>query len=251
MESLNVKRYRRVRAVVTGTATVAAALTLSVGAAGLLLRCVDAVAASPAAANAASAARAATAGDAGLVASIASGLGHMNGVRAQFTQTQTLSAMREPLVNTGSLLFFRARGVIWHIDTPYKTTYVIDDAGVSEVNASGQRVKGAGTPRTGGAQGVAQVSRMMRSMLGGDLSALYAQFDVDARGTPEQWQMLLKPNQPQLAQSIKSLQMSGGAYLQHLRITLANGDVTQLDFTHSSAVDALTPAERTLFGGSS
>ena len=253
MESLNMKRYRRARAVVTGTVTVAAALSLSVGAAGLLLRCVDAVAASPASANAASAntAAAASAGNPGLVASIASELGHMNGVRAQFTQTQTLSAMREPLVNTGSLLFFRARGVIWHIDTPYKTTYVIDDAGVSEVNADGQHVKTAGTPRTGGAQGVAQVSRMMRAMLGGDLSALYAQFDVDARGTPEQWQMLLKPNQPQLAQAIKSLQMSGGAYLQHLRITLANGDVTQLDFTRSSAVDALTPAERTLFGASS
>jgi hypothetical protein len=255
MESLNLKRYRRMRAMVTGTVTVVAALTLSVGAAGLLLRCVDAVAASPAAANAASAsaaAAAASAGNPGLVASIASELGHMNGVRAQFTQTQTLSAMREPLVNTGSLLFFRARGVIWHIDTPYKTTYVIDDAGVSEVNPNGQHLKTEGAPHTGGgAQGVAQVSRMMRSMFGGDLSALYAQFDVDARGTPEQWQMLLKPNQPQLAQAIKSLQMSGGAYLQHVRITLANGDVTQLDFTRSSAVDALTPAERALFGASS
>jgi hypothetical protein len=253
MESLNVQRFRRVRAMVTGTVAVVAALTLSVGAAGLLLRCVDAVAASPAAnAASANATAAASAGNPGLVASIASELGQMNGVRAQFTQTQTLSAMREPLVNTGSLLFFRARGVIWQIDTPYKTTYVIDDAGVSEVNANGQHVKSAGTPRTGGGgQGVAQVSRMMRSMFGGDLSALYAQFDVDAHGTPGQWQMSLKPNQPQLAQSIRSLQMSGGAYLQHLRITLANGDVTQLDFTHSSAVDALTPAERTLFGASS
>jgi hypothetical protein len=259
MESLNAQRFRRVCALATGTVAVVAALTLSVGAAGLLLRCVDAVAATPAAngasgatSSAASGAAAASAGNPGLVASIASGLGHMNGVRAQFTQTQTLAAMREPLVSTGSLLFFRARGVIWHIDTPYKTTYVIDDAGVSEVNADGQHVQTTGVPRTGGgAQGVAQVSRMMRAMFGGDLSALYAQFDVDARGTPQQWRMLLKPNQPQLAQAIRNLQMSGGAYLQQVRITLANGDVTQIDFTRSSAVDAPTPAERELFGASS
>ena len=44
--------------------------------------------------------------------------------------------------------------------------------------------------------------------------------------------------------------MSGGAFLQTLRITLANGDVTQLDFTGSTAVDELTPAERALFGAS-
>ena len=61
-------------------------------------------------------------------------------MRAQFTQTQTLSAMKQPLVSTGSLLFFRERGVIWHVDTPYKATYVITDAGVREVDANGQRV---------------------------------------------------------------------------------------------------------------
>jgi hypothetical protein len=40
-------------------------------------------------------------------------------------------------------------------------------------------------------------------------------------------------NQPQIAQSIKGLEMDGGDYLQSLRITLANGDVTKLEFvTH-------------------
>jgi outer membrane lipoprotein-sorting protein len=207
----------------------------------------------PARANAATTATAASAsasGNAALVASVASHLGQVKGIRAQFKQTQTLSAMRQPLVSTGSLLFFRERGVIWKIDTPYKAGYVIDDAGVSELNADGQRVKATGTQPANGARGVAEVSKMMRAMLGGDLSALYAQFDVAAQGTPEHWQMQLTPNQPQLAQSIKTLQMSGGAYLQTLRITLANGDVTQLDFSGSTAVDELTPAERALFGAS-
>ncbi len=191
------------------------------------------------------AAQPASASDTGLVSQVAGHLAQAKGVRAQFTQTQTLAAMKQPLVSTGSLVFFRERGVIWQIDTPYRATYVITDSGVSEVNANGQRTN---TNSGNGVRGVAQVSRMMRAMLGGDLSALYAQFDVHADGTPAQWRMQLTPNQPQLAQSIKGLEMSGGDYLQALRITLANGDVTRIDFANRAAVTELPPADRTLFG---
>jgi outer membrane lipoprotein-sorting protein len=191
------------------------------------------------------AAQPASSGNTGLVSQITTRLAQAKGVRAQFTQTQTLAAMKQPLVSTGSLVFFRDRGVIWQIDTPYKATYVITDSGVNEVSASGQRTS---TNSGNGVRGVAQVSRMMRAMLGGDLSALYAQFDVHADGTPAQWRMQLTPNQPQLAQSIKGLEMSGGDYLQALRITLANGDITRIDFANSAVVNELPPAERTLFG---
>lgn len=187
----------------------------------------------------------ANAGNPALVSQIAAHLAQAKGVRAQFTQTQTLAAMKQPLVSTGSLLFFRERGVIWQIDTPYKATYVMTDAGVTEVNATGQRVT---THSAQGARGVAQVSKMMRAMLGGDLSALYSQFDVQAEGSVAQWRMQLTPNQPQIAQSIKGLAMSGGDYLQSLRITLANGDLTRLDFAKSEAVSEPTPAELSLLG---
>jgi outer membrane lipoprotein-sorting protein len=182
---------------------------------------------------------------AGLVSQIAAHLGHAKGIRARFTQTQTRSALKQPLVSTGSLLLVRERGVIWRIDTPYQATYLITDAGVSEVTAAGERVDGK-EPR--GARGVADVSKMMRAMLGGDLTALYSRFDVQADGTPARWHMQLTPNQPQLAQAIKGLQMAGGDYLQTLRITLANGDITTLDFTDSTTVTELTPAEQKLFG---
>ncbi|MEX3895292.1 outer membrane lipoprotein carrier protein LolA [Paraburkholderia sp. BR10954] len=183
--------------------------------------------------------------NAALVSQIAAHLAQPKGVRSQFTQTQTLAAMKQPLVSNGTLLFFRERGVIWQIDTPYKATYVITDAGVAQVDASGRRVSTHGAQ---GTRGVAQVSKMMRAMLGGDLSALYSQFDVSAEGSAAQWRMRLTPNQPQLAQSIKGLDMSGGAYLESLRITLANGDVTKLEFANSTAVAEPTPDERSLFG---
>ncbi|MGF6663050.1 outer membrane lipoprotein-sorting protein [Paraburkholderia atlantica] len=197
------------------------------------------------ASNPAPASNAANNANAALVSQIAAHLAQAKGVRSQFTQTQTLAAMKQPLVSNGTLLFFRERGVIWQIDTPYKATYVITDAGVAKVDASGHRVT---THSAQGTRGVAQVSKMMRAMLGGDLSALYSQFDVSAEGSAAQWRMRLTPNQPQLAQSIKGLDMSGGDYLQSLRITLANGDVTKLEFANSTAVAEPTPDERGLFG---
>ncbi|ADG16330.1 outer membrane lipoprotein carrier protein LolA [Paraburkholderia atlantica] len=195
--------------------------------------------------NPAPASNAANNANAALVSQIAAHLAQAKGVRSQFTQTQTLAAMKQPLVSNGTLLFFRERGVIWQIDTPYKATYVITDAGVAQVDASGRRVSTHSAQAT---RGVAQVSKMMRAMLGGDLSALYSQFDVSAEGSAAQWRMRLTPNQPQLAQSIKGLDMSGGDYLQSLRITLANGDVTKLEFANSTAVAEPTPDERSLFG---
>lgn len=181
--------------------------------------------------------------DTALVSDIAARLSSVKGIRADFTQTQTLSAMKQPLVSAGSLLFDRARGVIWRIISPYKVTYVISDSGVREIDAAGQVIRAGSTAR-----GAAQVSRMMRDMLGGDLSALYAQFDVEASGTPARWTMVMRPNQPQLAQSIRSLQMRGGAYLQALTITFANGNVTAMVFTRSAPAGVLTPVERSWLG---
>jgi hypothetical protein len=193
----------------------------------------------------ASSASAATARDAGLVSQIMARLAQPKGIRAHFTQTRTLAAMRGPLVSNGSLLFFRDRGVIWQIDTPYKKTWVMGDSGIVEVDAAGHRIASGAAQ---GARGAAEVAKMMRAMLGGDLSALYSQFDVEARGTTSRWQMRLVPRQPQLAQAVIELELSGGDFLQRLHISLANGDEMQFDFTGSTEVTDLTPADEALFG---
>ncbi|RKP50708.1 outer membrane lipoprotein carrier protein LolA [Trinickia fusca] len=220
--------------------TRALALTLALG----MLGAFGGLSVAAQAATAASAPAANTADDARLVAQITALLAGKPGVRAQFRQTQTLAALKAPLVSTGSLVFWRERGVLWRIDTPYRTTYVIGDVGVSEIDANGKRVSRA-SPRAGG---IAQVSRMMRAMLGGDLSALYSQFDVTASGTLRAWRLELAPNQPQLAQAIKSLHLDGDTFLRTLVITAANGDTTRIDFTDSAAFDAPAPNERALWG---
>jgi carboxylesterase type B len=184
-----------------------------------------------------------SANDAALVARIAAHLARAAGIRAHFTQTQTLAAMKAPLVSTGSLAFYRDRGVIWRIETPYKSTWVMTDTRVVRIDASGRRVEGGAQS----ARGAAEMSKMMRALLAGDLSALYAQFDVAAQGPLDHWELTLVPNQPQLAQSIRALQMAGGEYLRTLRVTLPNGDVTQLEFAGSAATTSVAPEDAALF----
>lgn len=143
--------------------------------------------------------------DSTVVSQVAAQLGRARGVRARFTQTQTLRSMQRPLVSTGTLLFSRERGVIWQIEQPLRLTYVVTEAGVRTLDAAGKPVPGSQR----NAAGIAQVSRMMRAMLGGDLSAMYSQFDVAAQGTPAHWRLRLTPTQPQLAQALRGLDLHG------------------------------------------
>ncbi len=184
--------------------------------------------------------------DSAMVSQIAVQLGQARGVRARFTQTQTLRSMQRPLVSTGTLLFSRERGVIWQIDQPLRLTYVITDGGIRVLDAAGKPV--AGGQRN--AAGMAQVSRMMRAMLGGDLSALYSQFDVAAQGSPTRWHLRLTPAQPQLAQALRGLDLHGDAYVRGVTIRTASGDETRLEFTDSASAGTLSPAELALLGAS-
>lgn len=184
--------------------------------------------------------------DSTVVSQIAAQLGRARGVRARFTQTQTLQSMQRPLVSTGTLLFSRERGVIWQIEQPLRLTCVVTEAGVRTLDAAGKPVPGSQR----NAAGIAQVSRMMRAMLGGDLSAMYSQFDVAAQGTPAHWRLRLTPAQPQLAQALRGLDLHGDTYVRGIAIRAAGGDETRLEFTDSASVETLSPAELALLGAS-
>ncbi|AST29413.1 outer membrane lipoprotein carrier protein LolA [Ralstonia pseudosolanacearum] len=184
--------------------------------------------------------------DSTVVSQVAAQLGRARGVRARFTQTQTLLSMQRPLVSTGTLLFSRERGVIWQIEQPLRLTYVVTEAGVRTLDAAGKAVPGSQR----NAAGIAQVSRMMRAMLGGDLSAMYSQFDVAAQGTPAHWRLRLTPTQPQLAQALRGLDLHGDTYVRGIIIRAVSGDETRLEFTDSASVDTLSPAELALLGAS-
>jgi hypothetical protein len=165
-------------------------------------------------------------------------------VRAEFVQTKQMAALKRPLVTSGHLTFSRQHGVLWQIEKPYRVSYVLGETKIVEIGGDGaRRVR-----ETRDVPGLAQVGRVFRAMLGANSDTLREYFDVAAQGTPAQWSIALTPRQSQLARFLSGMQLTGGRFVEEIRISEAGGDDTRIRLSNSQGVAALNDAEATLFG---
>lgn len=165
-------------------------------------------------------------------------------VRAEFTQSKQMAALKRPLVTTGRLVFSRRHGVLWQIEQPYRMSYVLGEERIVEIASDGTR-------RERGLRdvpGLAQVGRVFRAMLGANTAALREVFEVRVQGDLVKWEIELKPRQAQLAQFLSGLQLSGGRFVEGIRIGETGGDMTHIRFRNSQAASAPSEAELQLFG---
>lgn len=166
-------------------------------------------------------------------------------VRAEFTQSKQMAALKRPLVTTGHLVFSRRHGVLWQIERPYRMTYALSEERIVEIAGDGTRRERSQRD----VPGLAQIGRIFRALLGADTTALQAVFDVAAQGDAAKWNIELKPRQAQLAQFLARLQLSGGRFVDGIRIDEAGGDSTQIRFSNTQGANAPSAAELLLFGG--
>jgi hypothetical protein len=117
-------------------------------------------------------------------------------VRAEFTQTRQMAAMKRPLATSGRLVYARQQGVLWQIEQPYRIGYVLGEERIAEIAADGTRRE----RRVRDVPGLAQVSRVLRALFGAEAAVLREHFEVTQRGDVTKWELELKPRQPQLAQ---------------------------------------------------
>lgn len=167
-------------------------------------------------------------------------------VRAEFTQSKQMAALKRPLLTSGRLVYSRRHGVLWQIEQPFRISYVLGEEKIVEIGADGVR-------RERGLRevpGLAQVGRVFRAMLGANSTALREYFDATVHGDPARWEIELKPRQPQLAQFLSGLQLSGGRFVDGIRIVEAGGDTTQIRFRNAQGASAPNDAELQLFGES-
>lgn len=170
-------------------------------------------------------------------------------IRAEFTQTKQMQALKRPLITTGQFTYAKSDGVLWQIAQPYRISYVLGEDKIVEINANGLR-KEKGLREVAG---LAQVGRVFRAMLGANASALRAYFDVTAQHDVEQgdaakWQLMLKPRQQQIAKSLSLIELSGSQFVETIIIHEASGDTTTLRFKKTQGVATLTDSESKLFG---
>ncbi len=176
-------------------------------------------------------------------------------IRAEFTQTKRMRALKRPLITTGQFTFSSVEGVLWQIVQPYRISYMLGEDKIVETDANGLR-KEKGLREVAG---LAQVGRVFRAMLGANASALRTYFDVavqhDAKqGVTDKWQLMLKPRQQQIAKSISLIELSGSQFVETIIIHEASGDTTTLrfkktqGFLKADGAATLTDSESQLFG---
>jgi hypothetical protein len=181
----------------------------------------------------------------GVLSRVGSQIAQYPVVRAEFVQTKQMAALKRPLVTSGQLVFSKSQGILWQIERPYRLSYVLGETRIVEIGGDGaRRVR-----EIRDVPGLAQVGRVFRAMLGADASALTEHFDVEAIGDADKWSISLKPRQAQLAQYISAMALSGGRFVEEIRISEAGGDSTQIRFRNSQQASALSDAELALFGG--
>ena len=166
-------------------------------------------------------------------------------VRAEFVQTRTMADLQRPLVTRGRMVVWGPGGVIWQIEKPVRATYVLRDESTIEIAADGTRtVRSARDDR-----GAARIGRVLRAVLKGDAKALDAWFDAVAQIADKRWTLTLAPRQGPLAFYVKSVQLSGGEFVDSVRIVEENGDATQMQFHNSRAGSEPSEEERRLLSG--
>jgi hypothetical protein len=178
------------------------------------------------------------------LARIGAQIGQHPVVRAEFTQTRQMAVMKRPLVTTGRLVYARQQGVLWQIEQPYRMSYVLGEERIAEIGADGARRE----RRLRDVPGLAQVSRVLRALFGADTRVLQEHFEVTLRGDAAKWELDLKPRQAQLAQFIAGLRVSGGRFVDAIRMDEPGGDRTDIQFRNSQAAAAPDAAELQLFG---
>jgi len=163
-------------------------------------------------------------------------------VRMEFVQTRTIAGLAKPIVTRGRLFFWHKQGVLWQVEQPYRVTYAVGQDTITEIAADCTRTVRAERD----VPAAARISRAVRAAVSGDPSTLNNWFETDARLDGARWQLVLTPRQTQLARQIKAIRLSGGEFLEDVRIDAVNGDETRIEFrNHQSG--AATEQERRAF----
>lgn len=160
-------------------------------------------------------------------------------VRASFSQSKQMAAMKRPLLTEGKLVYSSAHGVLWQIEKPYRVSYLLGEDRIIEIAADGSR-KLRGTRDI---PGLAQVGRVFRAMLGANTTALQSHFNAEASGSLAQWQIVLRPKQAQIQQFLSLLTLSGGKFVESISIDEASGDQTLIRFSNTTTLSTPDPVE--------
>ncbi|WP_299493296.1 outer membrane lipoprotein carrier protein LolA [uncultured Shewanella sp.] len=163
-----------------------------------------------------------------------------------FTQYRQLKVLKKPLVSQGRFLFDKDKGLIWQQLRPFKSSLILKDKQLIQVNSQGQiQVQEAGnTPAASALENI--MPSLLNALLTGDIKQLKQDFAISFLQQQQQWQLGLIPNDPLVANVLPKMIIKGQNQISQLLLLSPNGDTSKIIFNDIEN-RALTTAELNAF----
>lgn len=163
-------------------------------------------------------------------------------VHADFVQTRTSALLATPALTRGALVFVRERGVVWLVRSPEPHGYVYGRQRSARLDADGNLLSLDTQPSAV----TQQINEWTNAFMIGDTSGLASQFAVSVTGTVNRWQIVLTPSQPQIAQAMRRLTLSGDAVVRAVTLETRRGESVRWQFEKVRTGETLDAHEQRL-----
>jgi len=148
-----------------------------------------------------------------------------------FTQQRLFKGMSKPLISKGDFAYQQHKGLLWRTRAPIENELFADQQGV--------KTTALGSTQALSGKVEEKVSQLIFSLLAMDLNQLQNDFNLATSWQGQQWQLNLTPKSALMSAALQTIVIVGSQRLEHLQLTTAQGDVTQIQFDSDSAPEAV------------
>ncbi|BAJ04071.1 outer membrane lipoprotein carrier protein LolA [Shewanella violacea] len=152
--------------------------------------------------------------------------------KGKFTQFRSLKVLKKPLISKGIFIFDAQLGLVWSQETPFKSTLILKDDVLIQIDSSG-RQQVSQTSGNPGAGALAQTLPILfKALLGGELQTLDEHFSFYLLAADPQapWTLGLIPKDPLMLKAIPKMILEGSYQVSALTLVSANGDTSRIEF---------------------
>jgi len=179
-----------------------------------------------------------------LLAPITRDLARATVLTGNFTQRRLLHEIPRPLVSKGDFLLARELGVQWRTREPFDSELVLTRSGMTMRADSAETVEFS----TRNQPAVRAAAEIVFALFALDLETLEHRFLLFAAGTPEQWQIGLRPRDAVTASVFRQAVISGSRQVERVVLEDAAGDRTEVHLSDVAVRSApLSASERAHF----
>ncbi len=178
-----------------------------------------------------------------LLGPAAHALGGAAAVRGAFSQRKFLRELPQPLTSSGEFLVARGSGIDWHTKVPFDSDLVLTPQAMVQRDggAEAMRVDASTQP------GLGAVEQVFDALFALDMPKLAERFTLYGLRGKDGWTLGLKPRDAALAKMIDAVVINGSEQPQRIVLHETNGDRTEINFSHQSALGSLSEADRQRF----